>query len=100
LARQYKAIAQQRGAVDDPAAGDPEAAPRGYMPSEIARFVPLTPNGPPAKADEPSLRKRASLEREYLVAQINRFGGNISRTAEFVGMERSASSQAKVASVD
>ena len=28
--------------------------------------------------------------REYLVAQISRFGGNISRTAEFVGMERSA----------
>ena len=28
--------------------------------------------------------------REYLLAQINRFGGNISRTAEFVGMERSA----------
>jgi DNA-binding NtrC family response regulator len=30
------------------------------------------------------------FERDYLVAQINRFGGNISRTAEFVGMERSA----------
>ena len=30
------------------------------------------------------------FEREYLVAQINRFGGNISRTAEFIGMERSA----------
>ncbi|MEM0930089.1 MAG: helix-turn-helix domain-containing protein, partial [Pseudomonadota bacterium] len=26
----------------------------------------------------------------YLVAQIGRFGGNISRTAGFVGMERSA----------
>jgi two-component system nitrogen regulation response regulator NtrX len=33
---------------------------------------------------------RELFEREYLVAQINRFGGNISRTAEFVGMERSA----------
>ena len=30
------------------------------------------------------------FEREYLMAQINRFGGNISRTASFVGMERSA----------
>ncbi len=30
------------------------------------------------------------FEREYLIAQINRFGGNISRTANFVGMERSA----------
>ncbi len=33
---------------------------------------------------------REVFEREYLVAQINRFGGNISRTAAFVGMERSA----------
>ncbi len=33
---------------------------------------------------------REIFEREFLVAQINRFGGNISRTAEFVGMERSA----------
>ena len=38
-----------------------------------------------------SLREaREVFEREYLVAQINRFGGNISRTAEFIGMERSA----------
>ncbi len=33
---------------------------------------------------------REVFEREYLIAQIERFGGNISRTAEFVGMERSA----------
>ncbi|MBM3504720.1 MAG: sigma-54-dependent Fis family transcriptional regulator [Alphaproteobacteria bacterium] len=33
---------------------------------------------------------RERFEREYLLAQINRFGGNISRTASFVGMERSA----------
>ncbi len=33
---------------------------------------------------------REMFEREYLVTQINRFGGNISRTASFVGMERSA----------
>ena len=30
------------------------------------------------------------FEREYLMAQVIRSGGNISRTAEFVGMERSA----------
>ena len=30
------------------------------------------------------------FDREYLLTQINRFGGNISRTASFVGMERSA----------
>ncbi len=33
---------------------------------------------------------RESFERQYLQAQIARFGGNISRTASFVGMERSA----------
>jgi two-component system nitrogen regulation response regulator NtrX len=33
---------------------------------------------------------REHFEREYLVAQVNRFGGNISQTAGFVGMERSA----------
>ena len=34
--------------------------------------------------------RREAFEREYLLTQINRFGGNISRTANFVGMERSA----------
>ena len=33
---------------------------------------------------------RELFEREYLMAQVNRFGGNISKTAAFVGMERSA----------
>lgn len=33
---------------------------------------------------------REVFEKQYLLAQIERFGGNISRTAEFVGMERSA----------
>lgn len=33
---------------------------------------------------------REEFERDYLKAQIERFGGNISRTAGFVGMERSA----------
>ena len=33
---------------------------------------------------------REMFEREYLLAQVTRFGGNISRTANFVGMERSA----------
>ena len=38
----------------------------------------------------PLREAREIFEREYLIAQIGRFGGNISRTAEFVGMERSA----------
>ena len=33
---------------------------------------------------------RAKFERSYLLSQVKRFGGNVSRTAEFVGMERTA----------
>ena len=38
----------------------------------------------------PLREAREVFEREYLLAQVTRFGGNISRTAAFVGMERSA----------
>ncbi|HJQ58193.1 MAG TPA: sigma-54 dependent transcriptional regulator [Vineibacter sp.] len=38
----------------------------------------------------PLREAREVFEREYLMAQVTRFGGNISRTASFVGMERSA----------
>ncbi len=38
----------------------------------------------------PLREAREVFEREYLMAQVTRFGGNISRTAAFVGMERSA----------
>ncbi|OWU77422.1 nitrogen assimilation response regulator NtrX [Marinibacterium profundimaris] len=43
-----------------------------------------------ALAALPLREAREAFEREYLLTQINRFGGNISRTAAFVGMERSA----------
>lgn len=38
----------------------------------------------------PLREAREIFEREYLIAQVERFGGNISKTAAFVGMERSA----------
>ena len=38
----------------------------------------------------PLREAREAFERDYLIAQINRFGGNVSRTASFIGMERSA----------
>ncbi len=38
----------------------------------------------------PLREAREMFEREYLMAQVVRYGGNISRTADFVGMERSA----------
>ena len=43
-----------------------------------------------AMAMLPLREARELFEKEYLLTQINRFGGNISRTASFVGMERSA----------
>ena len=38
----------------------------------------------------PLREAREIFEKEYLISQISRFGGNISRTASFIGMERSA----------
>ncbi len=75
------------------AAGDPEAELTASMlPSEIGALVPSTPNGQGGEKlmNLPLREAREVFEREYLFAQISRFGGNISRTAEFVGMERSA----------
>ncbi|WP_409433720.1 sigma-54-dependent transcriptional regulator [Litorimonas sp. RW-G-Af-16] len=51
----------------------------GSAPNENERMIGL-----------PLRDAREHFEREYLQAQIDRFGGNISRTASFVGMERSA----------
>lgn len=39
---------------------------------------------------KPLREAREIFEREYLLSQVNRFGGNISKTAVFIGMERSA----------
>jgi two-component system nitrogen regulation response regulator NtrX len=62
------------------------------LPSEIGEMLPTTPGraGGEHLMAMPLRDAREIFEREYLTAQVNRFGGNISRTAEFVGMERSA----------
>jgi two-component system nitrogen regulation response regulator NtrX len=73
--------------------GDPEAVISASMlPQEVGAMVPAMPNGQGGEQLMGlALRDaREVFEREYLLAQISRFGGNISRTAEFVGMERSA----------
>ncbi|MEO0983763.1 MAG: sigma-54 dependent transcriptional regulator [Pseudomonadota bacterium] len=58
---------------------DPPVGSRAAAPTGSADLVGL------------SLRDaREQFEREYLSLQITRFNGNISRTAEFIGMERSA----------
>lgn len=47
-------------------------------------------SGSSAMMGTPLKEARESFEREYLKIQIRRFSGNISRTAHFIGMERSA----------
>lgn len=75
------------------AGGDPTAEVTAEMlPSDVGSLVPATPNGAGGERllGLPLRDAREEFEREYLMAQISRFGGNISRTAEFIGMERSA----------
>lgn len=75
------------------ASGDPNTEITADMlPSDVGDSTPSIVNGSGSQhLMALSLRDaREVFEREYLVAQLNRFGGNISRTAEFVGMERSA----------
>lgn len=75
------------------AGGDPDAVLNASMlPPDVGSMVPSMPNGNGGEhlMGLPLRDAREVFEREYLVAQISRFGGNISRTAEFVGMERSA----------
>ncbi|HTK13775.1 MAG TPA: sigma-54 dependent transcriptional regulator [Xanthobacteraceae bacterium] len=74
------------------AGGDADAVITASMlPQDVGAMVPNMPHGGGEHLMGLPLREaREVFEREYLIAQINRFGGNISRTSEFVGMERSA----------
>ncbi|MDH7787535.1 two-component system nitrogen regulation response regulator NtrX [Ochrobactrum sp. 19YEA23] len=75
------------------ARGDDADAPvtADLLPAEIGDTLPRAPTESDQHIMALPLREaRERFEKEYLIAQINRFGGNISRTAEFVGMERSA----------
>ncbi|MGR4891969.1 sigma-54-dependent transcriptional regulator [Sphingopyxis sp. LARHCG72] len=60
------------------------------LPAELVRGgTDILPNSESITAI-PLKEARENFEREYLRIQINRFSGNISRTATFIGMERSA----------
>jgi len=74
------------------AGGDADAVITADMlPQDVGAMVPAMPKGGGEQLMGMPLREaREAFEREYLRAQISRFSGNISRTAEFVGMERSA----------
>ena len=75
-------------------------APGGYEDPVCSEMLPpdigaIAPSGPDGEAGAemmalPLREARGVFERQYLEAQVMRFGGNISRTAGFVGMERSA----------
>ena len=75
------------------AGGDPDATITADMlPQDVGSMVPAMPTGHNGEhiMGLPLREAREVFERDYLIAQISRFSGNISRTAEFVGMERSA----------
>ncbi|WP_273759456.1 sigma-54 dependent transcriptional regulator [Bartonella sp. ML70XJBT.G] len=62
-----------------------------FLPSEVSDSLPrIQMDTDENIMDLPLREARELFEKRYLVAQIGRLGGNISRTAEFIGMERSA----------
>jgi two-component system nitrogen regulation response regulator NtrX len=60
------------------------------LPSEVLGDQGELAAGGGAIMGAPLREARETFEREYLRVQIRRFSGNISRTASFIGMERSA----------
>ncbi len=60
------------------------------LPPEVTGTQDTEHAGGGAMMGAPLREARESFEREYLRVQIRRFSGNISRTATFIGMERSA----------
>jgi len=70
----------------------PESVRPDMLPPEIGASSPTSMPGETGEEimSLPLREAREVFERKYLEAQVMRFGGNISRTATFVGMERSA----------
>ncbi len=67
-----------------------DAVEPDMLPSEVVGGKLGGPSGISALMGIPLREARESFEREYLSIQIRRFSGNISKTASFIGMERSA----------
>jgi two-component system nitrogen regulation response regulator NtrX len=73
-------------------------APQGHnvqidlemLPAEVIQDEDMQGLGVSSLTGVPLREARENFEREYLRTQIRRFSGNISKTASFVGMERSA----------
>jgi len=62
----------------------------GMLPPELLNGGFQNESGVSAMMSAPLREARENFEREYLKVQIRRFSGNISKTAAFIGMERSA----------
>ena len=73
------------GAAEEPVRAE-------HLPPDVSSSAPpvLQGSGAAEIMALPLRQAREQFERQYLEAQVTRFGGNISRTAAFVGMERSA----------
>jgi two-component system nitrogen regulation response regulator NtrX len=67
-----------------------DAIAADHLPADLGAEAPWNNGGRELIISLPLREAREIFERDYLLAQINRFGGNISRTATFIGMERSA----------
>ena len=75
------------------AGGDPlSEITAALLPPEVGGSMPATVSGFGGEhlLALPLREAREAFERHYIAAQLSRFGGNISRTSTFIGMERSA----------
>ncbi len=90
-------LVQLRNVIDwimsTPPAQDFEPITKEHLPHEVVNGNNFNSKWYSKTADIvvlPLREAREAFEREYLIAQVNRFSGNISQTARFIGMERSA----------
>ncbi len=88
--RQLRNVADWILIMNDGESGEPITVD-GLPPETLGRTpATLTGDRSTEVMSLPLRGAREAFEREYLLAQVRRFGGNISRTAAFIGMERSA----------
>jgi two-component system, NtrC family, nitrogen regulation response regulator NtrX len=73
------------------AAGDPASeVTMDSLPSDASASFSASGSGIEHLLVYPLREAREAFERDYIAAQLSRFGGNISKTSQFIGMERSA----------
>ena len=82
--------AMERAIIFASADGPAEVTSEGLPPEVLGRGNGSSEPAAKAMMGSPLREAREAFEREYLRVQIRRFSGNISRTATFIGMERSA----------